>query len=500
MNLGSILNNIEYKSFTGREDIDVSHITYDSRYVKNNSMFVAIKGLVEDGHKYIKSAIERGASVIVCEAIPGELKSMASFIEVENSRKVMARIAALIYDKPSEKLKLVGVTGTNGKTSITYLLKAIFDYLKIKNGIIGTLGIIIDDEHIKTEHTTPESSEIQHIMGKMIEKSVSVCSMEVSSHATELNRVDNLDFDTAIFTNLTRDHLDFHLTMENYYLAKKKLFYLTKNSNIINVDDEYGQRLYNELKSDGIKALSYAINNDADIKASNLKTTIKGTEFDLKIEDLTKKVFVKTPGKFSVLNSMAALGTAYSLGIDIDEAIEALKCFNGVIGRFEVIDTKLDCTIILDFAHTPDGLAKVMDTINEFATGRKIVMFGAGGDRDISRRAPMGEIAGQNCDLTILTSDNPRFENPYDICEEIAQGVIKYGGEYKIIVEREDAIYYAIKNHKKDDVILLAGKSTEPYQDIGIEKVPYDERTIAKNMIKRVEKELGIKNSFDKSI
>lgn len=492
MNLDSILNSIKYKSYIGSKNLDVDHITYDSRCVKSNSIFVAIKGLVEDGHKYIKSAIERGASVIVCETIPEELKDMVSFIVVDNSRKAMATIAALIYDKPSEKLKLVGVTGTNGKTSITYLLKAIFDYIKIKNGIIGTLGIIIDDEHIKTEHTTPESSEIQCFISKMVERSVSICSMEVSSHSTELNRVDDLDFDTAIFTNLTRDHLDFHGTMGNYYLAKKKLFYLTKNSNIINVDDEYGQRLYKELKYDNIKAMSYAIENDADIKASNLKTSIKGTEFDLKIGNLAKKVFVKTPGKFSVLNSIAALGAAYSLGIDIDAAIEALMFFNGVIGRFEVMDTKLDCTIILDFAHTPDGLAKVMDTINGFATGRKIVMFGAGGDRDVSRRAPMGEIAGQNCDLTILTSDNPRFENPYDICEEIAQGVIKYGGEYKIIVEREEAIYYAIKNHKKDDVILLAGKSTEPYQDIGIEKVPYDERTITKNMIKRVEKELKI--------
>lgn len=492
MNLNSILNQIKYKSFVGSKNTEVEHITYDSRNVNNNSVFVAIKGLVEDGHMYIKSAIERGASAIVCEYIPEELKDKSSFIEVEDSRKIMAQIASIIYNNPSEKLNLIGVTGTNGKTSITYLLKAIFDYFKIKNGLIGTLGIMVDDERITAEHTTPESSEIQYIMNKMIKNSVEICLMEVSSHAVELNRVDNLDFDIAVFTNLTRDHLDFHKTMENYYLAKKRLFYLTKNSNIINVDDEYGKRLYYELKNDNIQALSYAIDNEADIKANNLVTTIKGTEFDLKIGDLTKKVFVKTPGKFSVLNSIAAIGVAYSLGLDINIAIEALKNFNGVTGRFEIVDTKLDCTIILDFAHTPDGLAKVMDTINEFAIGRKIVMFGAGGDRDVSRRAPMGEIAGKNCDLTILTSDNPRFENPYDICEEIAQGVIKYGGEYKIIVEREEAIYYAIKHHKKNDVILLAGKSTEPYQDIGIEKVPYDEKTVTKNMIKKVEKELEI--------
>lgn len=492
MNISNILSQIKYKEFIGTKEAVVDNITYDSRNVNQNSIFVAIKGLIEDGHKYIESAIKKGASVIVCEYITEEIKDKSNFIVVENSRKIMAEISCIMNGNPSSKLNVVGVTGTNGKTSITYLLKAISDDLNITNGVIGTLGIIVDDEHIKTEHTTPESSDVQFLMNKMVQKSVELCMMEVSSHAIELNRVDNLEFDVAIFTNLTRDHLDFHKTMENYYLAKKKLFYLTKNNNIVNVDDPYGKRLYDELKKDNIKVLSYAVNNEADIKASNLKTTIKGTAFDLSIEGILKKVFVKTPGKFSVLNSLAALGTAYCLGLDIDEAIEALGNFNGVTGRFEVMDTKLDCTIILDFAHTPDGLEKVMDTINEFAEGRKIVMFGAGGDRDISRRAPMGEIAGQNCDLTILTSDNPRFENPYDICEEIAKGVKKYNGEYKIIVEREEAIYYAIRNYKHNDVILLAGKSTEPHQDIGIEKVPYDERTIAKKMIKRVEQELGI--------
>ena len=492
MNIYNILSQIKYKEFIGSKDAVVQGITYDSRNVIKNSIFVAIKGLIEDGHKYIENAINKGASAVLCEFIPDELRDKCNFIIVENPRKSMAEIACILYDNPSNKFDLVGVTGTNGKTSITYLLKAISDDLNINNGVIGTLGIVVDDEHITTEHTTPESSDIQYLMNKMVQKSVQLCMMEVSSHAIELNRVDKLDFDVAIFTNLTRDHLDFHKTMENYYLAKKKLFYLTKKNNIVNIDDQYGKRLYDELKKDNVKVLSYGIDNDADIKASNLKTTIKGTKFDLTIDGMSKKVFVKTPGKFSVLNSLAALGTAYTLGIDIDEAIKALGNFNGVTGRFEVMDTKLDCTIILDFAHTPDGLEKVMDTINEFATGRKIVMFGAGGDRDVSRRAPMGEIAGKSCDLTILTSDNPRFENPYDICEEIAQGVKKFNGEYKIIVERDEAIYYAIKNYKHNDVILLAGKSTEPYQDLGIEKVPYDERSIAKEMIKRVEKELEV--------
>lgn len=492
MKLSDILNQIEYKTFQGCDDENINNVVYDSRLVSDSSMFVAINGFIEDGHKYINKAIQNGAKVILCQYIPDDVVHKANFLVVEDSRKSMAQIASIIYGNPSSKFDVIGVTGTNGKTSITYLLKAITNFVKKKTGIIGTLGVYINEEHIKTEHTTPESADIQRLMNKMVKETVEICMMEVSSHSTELFRVNNIDFDVAIFTNLTRDHLDFHKTMENYYLAKKKLFYMTKKNNIVNVDDEYGKKLYDELKNDNINVLSYAIDNPADIRAENLKTSIRGTEFDLSINGNVKRVFVKTPGKFSVLNSLAAIGAAYSLGINLDDAIKALSDYNGVPGRFEVVDTKLNCTIILDFAHTPDGLQKVLDTINEFATGRKIVMFGAGGDRDISRRAPMGEIAGKYCDLTILTSDNPRFENPYDICTEIAKGVEKYNGKYKIIVEREEAIYYAIKNYQPNDVILLAGKSTEPYQDIGIEKVPYDEKTVTKRMIKKVEKDFNL--------
>jgi UDP-N-acetylmuramoyl-L-alanyl-D-glutamate--2,6-diaminopimelate ligase len=268
--------------------------------------------------------------------------------------------------------------------------------------------------------------------------------------------------------------------MENYYQAKKKLFYKTTVNNIINVDDDYGARLYNELKADGVKAISVGIEAKADIKASNLVTTVKGTSFDLDVFGDCRKVHVNTPGIFSVLNSLGAFGAAYALGVSTEDIISALGSFKGVDGRFQMLENKLDCTIILDFAHTPDGLEKVMDTIGEFAHGRKIVMFGAGGERDLSRRAPMGEIAGKYCDLSILTSDNPRFEDPYDICREISKGVEKSGGKYKIIIERDEAIYYAIDNCIPGDVILLAGKSTEPYQDMGIEKVPYDEGTLAR--------------------
>jgi UDP-N-acetylmuramoyl-L-alanyl-D-glutamate--2,6-diaminopimelate ligase len=494
MEIKNLLEQIDYESFAGDENIIITGITNDSRKAKIGDIFVAIKGYTSDGHKFIESAVKNGASAVMCDHIPEDVKDISNFIVVKSPRETMATAADVIYGRPSEIINITGVTGTNGKTSTTYLLKGIYDHLGEKSGIIGTMGVLIHEEKIKIDNTTPEAADIQNYLSRMAEKNVTHCFMEVSSHALELNRVDNVNIDVGIFTNLTRDHLDFHKTMENYYLAKKKLFYITKVNNIINVDDPYGARLYKELKTDGVNALSTGIENDADIKASNLVTTMKGTSFDLNIMGVEKKVHVNTPGKFSVLNSLGALGAAYCLGVDIEDIIASLAEIKGVKGRFEILENNLDCTIILDFAHTPDGLQKVMDTIVEFAEGRKIVMFGAGGERDLSRRAPMGEIAGKYCDLSILTSDNPRFEDPYDICVEISKGVEKAGGKYEIIVERDKAIYYAVDNSKAKDVILLAGKSTEPYQDMGTEKVPYDEGYIAKMAIIDVEKKRGLRN------
>ncbi|WP_312700103.1 UDP-N-acetylmuramoyl-L-alanyl-D-glutamate--2,6-diaminopimelate ligase [Sedimentibacter sp.] len=492
MDIDNLLKELNHNGYSGKVDIEIKGITNDSKKVKSGDIFVAIKGYTNDGHNFIENALANGASAVLCDHVPENVKDKGNFIVVENPRQSMAVVANIIYGRPSERMNIVGVTGTNGKTSTTYLLKGIYDYLGEKSGIVGTMGVLIEGEKIKVDNTTPEAVDLQKYFSKMVERDIKQCFIEVSSHALELNRVDNISIDVGIFTNLTRDHLDFHKTMENYYQAKKKLFHITKINNIINVDDEYGARLYKELKEEGVSAVSIGIANAADIKAGNLVTTMRGTDFELTIDGSVKKVHVNTPGKFSVLNALGSLGAAWSLGINIDDIIEALDKIKGVTGRFEMLENKLDCIIILDFAHTPDGLQKVMETIDEFAEGRKIVMFGAGGERDLSRRAPMGEIAGKYCDLSILTSDNPRFEDPYEICLEIAEGVKKYNGKYEIIIERDKAIYYAIDKSKSKDVILLAGKSTEPYQDMGTEKVPYDEGTIAKNAIKDVERKRGL--------
>lgn len=494
MKIKDLLNQLDHIEFIGDENAEVKDITNDSRKIKNNDIFVAIKGFTDDGHRYIKSAIENGASCVMCEYIPEELSGKCNFILVNSPRGSMAKAANILYGNPSEFMSITGVTGTNGKTSTTYLLKGIYDYLGEKSGIIGSMGVLIDNKKLKTDNTTPEAADVQHYLKMMKDKDISHCFMEVSSHALELNRVDNVQIDVGIFTNLTNDHLDFHKTMENYYQAKKKLFYLTKVNNVINVDDPYGKRMHEELLKEGVKAISIGVENAADIKASNLMTTMKGTAFDLNVFGIKKKVYVNTPGTFSVLNTLGAFAAAYALGVDVDNIITALGIIKGVTGRFELLENNLDCTIIVDFAHTPDGLQKVMDVINEFAQGRKIVMFGAGAERDLSRRAPMGVIAGKYCDLAILTSDNPRFEDPYEICKEIATGVEKSGGKYTIIIEREEAIYYAIDNCKSKDVILFAGKSTEPYQDMGYEKVPFDETMLAKRAIKDVEKKRGLRS------
>jgi UDP-N-acetylmuramoyl-L-alanyl-D-glutamate--2,6-diaminopimelate ligase len=485
MKLEKILDKISYEKINLQivnKNIDVYKVTNDSREVNNESIFVAVKGFKKDGHEFIHKALENGAKVILCEN-DEYFNNSAIFIKVKNTRKILSKLSSILYEEPSKKLNVIGVTGTNGKTSITYILNHIFNYNSCKTGIIGTMGASIDNEKFTLNNTTPESHHLQYFMKEMVNKNIDNCFMEVSSHSTILNRIDDIYFNIGIFTNLTKDHLDFHKTMEEYYKAKKKFFYKVESA-LINIDDKYGERLYYELKKDVVNVVSYSIKKDSDYKASIKDVNINGTIFELKIEDKIHEIKIKTPGKFSVYNTLACIIASYNSNIDIEDIKKSLENFKGVKGRFEIIPSELDCTIILDFAHTPDGLEKVMETIDEVAVGRKIVMFGAGGERDISRRALMGEVAGRYCDFCYLTSDNPRYENPKDICEEIAQGVKKHHNNYKIIIDRAEAINYIIDNYKSKDIILLAGKSTEPYQAIEDKKVPYDERA---NTIKAIE-------------
>ncbi len=488
MKLNKILKDIEYikanRSLVELE-IDVDNVTNDSRRVNEKSIFIALKGFKKDGHDYIDDAVKKGAKAVLCEEEKFLSKKVAVFI-IKKPRAVLSKISSIIYKEPSKKLNLIGVTGTNGKTSVTYILDYLFKQNEHNTGVIGTMGAVIKDKKYTLDNTTPESNQIHYLMKEMVDKDVENCFMEVSSHSTILNRVDDIFFNIGIFTNLTKDHLDFHKTMEEYYKAKKAFFYRVDRA-IINIDDDYGSRLYQELKNDNINVISYSINKDSDFRAEIKNTSINGTTFFVEIEDENYKFKINTPGKFSVYNTLACIIAAKLSGIKINDIQKTLNKFRGVIGRFEIIPTKLECTIILDFAHTPDGLEKIMETIDEVSKGRKIVMFGAGGERDISRRALMGEVAGRYCDFCYLTADNPRYEDPKSICEEIAKGVEEHHSNYKIIVDREEAINYIIDNYQKKDIILLAGKSTEPYQAIEDRKVPYYERDITMKAIRKKE-------------
>ena len=454
------------------EDFEITGIAYDSRNVLPGNVFVCIKGFETDGHKYAASAVENGAALIIAE---DKINVNVPVIYVKDSRKTIAQMAAQFYGNPSEKFRLVGVTGTNGKTTITYLLKSILDEAGKRVGVIGTNQNIIGDKVLITQSTTPTTPnalELQQLFAEMAQSEAEYVVMEVSSHALELDRVYGCRFDVGIFTNLTQDHLDFHKTMENYYKAKAKLFTMCKKG-VVNSDDEYGMRIANEASCEIIKA---GLEDGCDLKAENIKITSRGTDFDMIYKGEKYPVNLRIPGKFSVYNAICAAGAAIELGIDIATIQKGLAAAAGVLGRVEVVPTDTDYTVIIDYAHTPDGLENIINCVQGFAQGRVITVFGCGGDRDSIKRPIMGEIAGRLSDFSIITSDNPRTENPQKIVDQIEDGMKKTDGKYICITDRREAIGYALDNAKAGDVIILAGKGQETYQIIGKEKFDFDER------------------------
>lgn len=455
------------------KDIDITGIAYDSRKVLPGYVFVCIKGYETDGHKFALSATEKGAAVIVAE---DKLDVDVPVIYVSDTRKMLAVIASAFYENPSDKLSLVGITGTNGKTTITYLIKSILETANKRVGIIGTNQNIIGDKVLLTKSTTPttpNSLELQQLFTEMVYHGAEYVVMEVSSHALELDRVYGCEFDVGVFTNLTQDHLDFHGTMENYLNAKAKLFGISKKG-VVNYDDEGGKTIYGRnICADVIRT---GLGDDCDLRAENIKITSRGTDFDMVYNGTVYKASIQIPGKFSVYNAVCAAGAALQLGIDIETVIDGLKKATGVVGRVEVVPTNTDYTVIIDYAHTPDGLENIINCVKGFAEGRTITLFGCGGDRDNTKRAVMGEISGKLSDYSIITSDNPRTEDPEAIVREIEEGMKRTDGKYKLITDRREAIGYALDFAKKGDVIILAGKGQETYQIIGKEKFDFDER------------------------
>ena len=456
------------------EDIDITGIAYDSRNVLPGNVFVCIKGFETDGHKFAQMAAENGAALIVAE---DKIDVNVPVWYVEDSRVEIAEMACKYYDNPSKKFKLIGVTGTNGKTTITYLIKSIIETAGMRIGVIGTNQNIIGDKVLVTQSTTPTTPnalELQQLFAEMAESDAQCVVMEVSSHALELERVHGCQFDVGVFTNLTRDHLDFHKTMENYLNAKAKLFNIS-DKGVVNFDDEGGKKIVENSDCDILKV---GLGDGCDLKAKNISISAKGADFDVDYQGKTYPVHIVIPGRFSVYNAICAMGAAIQLGIDMDTIVEGLANATGVLGRVEVVPTDTDYTVIIDYAHTPDGLENIISTVQDFAQGDVITLFGCGGDRDNTKRPIMGEIAGKLSDFSIITSDNPRTEDPVAIVNQIEAGMKKTDGKYKVIVDRREAIAYALDNAKKDDIIILAGKGQETYQIIGKEKHDFDERVV----------------------
>lgn len=484
LNLYDILKRYPTIVIKGPVDIEIQGLEHDSRKVTKNSLFVAQKGFTQDGHEFIQEAIDRGAIAVLVEE-DVDLDEDVTIIKVRDSLDALGYISGNYHELPWKSMKMIGITGTNGKTSASYYIKSILEANNSKVGILGTIGAIIDNKPIDLANTTPDSLEIQKMLHKMVGANVEYCAMEVSSHALDLKRVKYMDFDIGIFTNLSEDHLDYHISMENYLKAKLKLFNKTKEYNIINIDDPYGKKIREETK-DRVPCITFGLESPAMIYARNIKYNVKGSVFRLYTPRGSRDIKLNIPGKFSIYNALAAVACSYALGIELDIIKKGLEEFQGVKGRFEMVDNPKDLNIIIDFAHTPEGLEEVLNAITKFAKGKIIVVFGAGGDRDKSKRPIMGRVVGKYADLAIVTTDNPRFEDPEQIAEDIIIGLREISGKYVKILDRKAAIKHAIVNADPSDIILLAGKGHETNMTVGNKVVSFDEREIVLKIINEV--------------
>ncbi|AYE35608.1 UDP-N-acetylmuramoyl-L-alanyl-D-glutamate--2,6-diaminopimelate ligase [Clostridium septicum] len=480
MKLIELLNGVKYELLKGTLDKKISHLQYDSRKIVEDDIFVCLKGFEVDGHNYANKAIELGAKVIICERDIEVNKDDVTVIKVKEGRKALSIMSANYYDNPSKKLKLIGVTGTNGKTTSVYLLKSILEKAGKKVGLVGTVANYIGDKKLKSERTTPESLELQKLFKDMVEAGCEYCVMETSSHSLELNRVYGCHYEVGIFTNLTRDHLDFHKSFDNYYNAKFKLFENSK-SVVINVDDNYGYRVLNDVKELNDKnIITYSIENDSDIKASDIK--LKEGDIHFKVNGIEFNSVL--PGEYNIYNALGVIGAMKAEGID-DKYIKEGLMDVVVPGRCERVGYKYNIPyeIIIDFAHTPDGLKNILETLRNFTKNRLIAVYGCGGDRDKVKRAELGRIGTEIADLAIITSDNPRNEDPMAIIRDIVCGINKTN--YLAIENRIEAIKLAISMAEEGDVIVLAGKGHESYQITNEGYIHFDEREIVDEILRK---------------
>ena len=485
MKLSEVLSGISDLKAKGDVNIDIENIACDSRKVTYGSLFVAIKGYDFDGHDYIHDAIENGAIAILLEDVDKirniPLPENVTFIVTADTRYALAISACNFYGNPSRKFKLIGLTGTKGKTTTSYMIKTLLEAGGKKVGLIGTIANYIGDERLgDSERTTPESLDLQKLFARMVQEKVEYVVMEVSSQALKLQRVAGCYFDIGIFTNFSKEHISAkeHSDMEDYFNSKMKLFDMCKLG-FVNIDDFRGYKVKKLAKC---QVKTYGIDNGCDLLAKDITITNVGVDFKVKLGSKNERVKVDIPGRFSVYNSLAAISVASYYGCSpeiIKTALENIK----IPGRSELVPNKKELSVMIDYAHSPESLENILQAVKTYTKGRVILVFGCGGDRDTGKRPLMGEIAGRIADYSIVTSDNPRTEDPEKIIKDIEEGISKTKGKYEIIVDRKQAIEKALTMANKKDIVILAGKGHEPYQEINKVKYPFDERVIVKEII-----------------
>lgn len=480
MLLSELVKGLDIKSVQGSLEVSIDGIAYDSRKAKQNTLFVCIEGTVVDGHLYINDAIENGTKAFLVQK-KVEAPEGITVIEIEDTRYGLAHVSDVYFGHPSSKFNLIGITGTKGKTTTTYMMKAILEAASHKIGLIGTVANLIGDEVLYTSRTTPESYDLQSLFSDMVEKKVDTTVMEVSSQGLELHRVAKCDFDIGVFTNFSRDHIGpkEHATLEDYFNAKVKLFKMCKQA-IINIDIEHGRKMA-ELAE--CKVITYGLSEGADIRALDIVKKTLYTSFKLTSPWGSTTIETDLQGEFNVYNALAAIGACCLIpGVTLEHVKEGLLNVN-VPGRMETVRTDGNYSVLIDYAHTPDSLEKVLSTVKEFASGRVVSLFGCGGDRDSGKRPAMGTISGNIADVSIITSDNPRTEEPEKIINDIEVGIQNTNGKYIKITDRRQAIKFALENAEEGDIIVLAGKGHETYQQFKDKTIHFDEREVVDELL-----------------
>ena len=486
--LKDIISTLDVQQVQGDQNVSIQDITADSRAVKLNSLFIALDGATVDGHNYIDKAVAAGAVAVIVSK-PVTVPDDVCVITVSDTRQAMMVCVPYFFDYPANRMRMVGVTGTNGKTTTTHMIRHILKAQGHKVGVIGTVHIMIGDTSYPIHNTTPDVVDLQHILYQMVQENVEYCVMEVSSHALALGRVSGVEFDTAVFTNLTQDHLDFHKTFENYLAAKCKLFEQVSASDqvkdnkgaVINIDDSYGHRVMEKTTA---PTITYSTLGKGTLNASDVHMSTKNSQYTVNYKGESYPVSMNTTGLFNVYN-----GACLQEGISMEAIDTALKTFSSVPGRFELIEEGQDFAVVVDYAHTPDGLQNILETAKAIKENRIIIVFGCGGDRDATKRPIMGRIAAEYGDKIYVTSDNPRTEDPVQIVKDVEVGVkeaLRDGTSYEVIVDRREAINHAIHDAKAGDIVIIAGKGHENYQILKNETIHFDDREEARKALKEI--------------